>query len=1100
MIKSLSLALLCLACFSIHAQNLQSDKNVEDTYFLFLDNRQINDRILTNDTVQSIPLSTIFAPYIGHQLSPVSDPFLDHPVLADQMFKSFVLYDLFFFKPQNESAPLSHWPDKDYNNDGNSNPSELSEYLEEIFGPGKTRKVNYDQLITPVSEGTSGHSGDLKSFMNNFSTEYNGFNLLSSYQAKDDVLFIGPARYDGASIRSIPANENEVYSIFALFSTLEACTGNCIQIGLEFFDTNGEEISSPNCVIYNMPGYKNYSNQGGGNFTYNAGTGSYNTPGLTPAIEGTWRDKSKTFKCPAGTAFMDIHIFANGQSGNWTTPARIDEFQLIKHAFTEDNYDDYNFPLTKLSLLPGRISSVAGVLPDSINFGSVPGINSAFEPSLNDSVQFPWQAAKLERRHQVFADRTPIATALAQAMSMGADYDPIQLFLVLPRLDFSYTHTTSELWTYFDKIVSAHSAWSSSGITNANDIQIAGLYVTDENQNDLSVTELQFIKASLDQWNTLNSKSWLLYASPYANLCTNGIYSSDLDYLDYKSQADSSWSAELDGVWQQPNVFAKPQASNNNKVTDQELLKAFNQYLIEHPGIGGNIELDYYNHNANPSANANIDPQPYARSIDYFSYGKKYGFVNNYKAFIDNAGMYYQLANLADTATGHLGNMRTAYHQTYNYLKAGNSGLITNGRFEVTNSTDDPYAWISSGATIQMHSGNQKGNVLYGNQYMAMDNTDALTSRALQINDGSYELRFLAKSPSGLGSLKAVWGSNYEVVQLTDEWTHYSIDLAGIQLGNQLRFFSSQDTELDAVEVHRGQSFVNHQWNEEFPLIIEANTDSSYFGAFSKKHSLDPSPSVLTINFEMRSKKTTGCNANLEVHVDFKDENDSTLSTTLNSISSANFAVAQSNLASQVDSGNYAILEYVPYGSPNGNACGAGSESGLDKSESRWVHNSVGFNVPFGASSYQIKFRSPIDEFYVLMEDDSAPLDSSEYDLMKSSQSNNDHFSPIYFRDGDQNKKQTSHSNASKTSQSNELVITLYPNPANTSITIGSQEKPGAVDVQLYNAEGKLITSTQISDQERFKTIDISDLSEGVYTAVVFSGDSLVKKSFVVRN
>ncbi|MGB1031162.1 MAG: hypothetical protein ACPGWM_01045, partial [Flavobacteriales bacterium] len=276
MIKSLSLALLCLACISIHAQNLQSDKNVKDTYFLFLDNRQINDRIIRNDTVHFIPLSTIVAPYVGHQISPIADPFTTQPELEDQMFKSFVLYDLFFYKPQNESAPLSHWPDEDVNNDGTPNPSELNEYLEEVFGTGNNRMVNYDSLSTPISEGTSGHASDLISFMNNFSTEYNGFNLLSTYQAKDETLAIGPARYDGASIRSIPANENEVYSLFALFSTTETCSGNCIQIGLEFFDVNGKEISSPSSVLYNMPGFKNYSNQGGGNFSYNQGTGSYN--------------------------------------------------------------------------------------------------------------------------------------------------------------------------------------------------------------------------------------------------------------------------------------------------------------------------------------------------------------------------------------------------------------------------------------------------------------------------------------------------------------------------------------------------------------------------------------------------------------------------------------------------------------------------------------------------------------------------------------------------------------------------------------------------------------------------------------------------------
>ncbi|MGB0424609.1 MAG: T9SS type A sorting domain-containing protein, partial [Flavobacteriales bacterium] len=486
-------------------------------------------------------------------------------------------------------------------------------------------------------------------------------------------------------------------------------------------------------------------------------------------------------------------------------------------------------------------------------------------------------------------------------------------------------------------------------------------------------------------------------------------------------------------------------------------------------------------------------------SIDYFSYGKKYGFVNNYKTFIDNAGLYYQLANLSDTATGHLGNMRSAYHQICNYLKAGNSGLITNGRFEVTNSTGDPYAWTSSGATIQMHSGNQKGNVFYGNQYMSMNNLDSLTSRALQINDGSYELNFLAKSPSGLGSLTAKWGNNSEVEQLSDEWTEYSIDLTGIQVGDQLKFISSQDTELDALELHRGQSFVNHHWNEEFPLIIEANSDTSYFGAFSEWHDLDTSLATLKIDFEMRSKKTTGSNALLELHVEFMDENESPLSTTINSISSANFAVAQNNLASQTDSGNYVVLEYVPFGNPNGNGCGGGSASGLDTWESRWIHNSVVFNIPYDAVSYQIKYRSPVDEFYVLMEDDATPLDSSDFYLNKRSQSNNESSHPngLHNRDSKSTLQQMGSSDGNNLEQ---LEITVYPIPSNDQITIGLNR--GTFErrkLQIIDGSGKVVLTSFTGDLQTQKFLDISSLAEGVYTVILTSDEDMIRESFLVQ-
>ncbi len=59
-------------------------------------------------------------------------------------------------------------------------------------------------------------------------------------------------------------------------------------------------------------------------------------------------------------------------------------------------------------------------------------------------------------------------------------------------------------------------------------------------------------------------------------------------------------------------------------------------------------------------------------------------------------------------------------------------------------------------------------------------------------------------------------------------------------------------------------------------------------------------------------------------------------------------------------------------------------------------------------------------------------------------------------------------------------MLKLYPNPAVNSITLEWDGNLGINEVFIYNTDGKLVKST-IVDAEQRTTIDVSDLTEGVY-------------------
>ncbi len=74
----------------------------------------------------------------------------------------------------------------------------------------------------------------------------------------------------------------------------------------------------------------------------------------------------------------------------------------------------------------------------------------------------------------------------------------------------------------------------------------------------------------------------------------------------------------------------------------------------------------------------------------------------------------------------------------------------------------------------------------------------------------------------------------------------------------------------------------------------------------------------------------------------------------------------------------------------------------------------------------------------------------------------------------------------------NKIPISLFPNPATTALSITLPQKS---QIQILNIQGQLIKT--ISNAEKETTIDIRDLSSGVYIIKAITEDGMVVRKFV---
>jgi len=84
--------------------------------------------------------------------------------------------------------------------------------------------------------------------------------------------------------------------------------------------------------------------------------------------------------------------------------------------------------------------------------------------------------------------------------------------------------------------------------------------------------------------------------------------------------------------------------------------------------------------------------------------------------------------------------------------------------------------------------------------------------------------------------------------------------------------------------------------------------------------------------------------------------------------------------------------------------------------------------------------------------------------------------------------------NTLSVSQSEEIIISLFPNPATTNLYVKGIRSRGKLEV--FNALGSTVLETYI---EAGKAVSVSDLQSGFYLAKIVSNDAVFVKRIVIK-
>jgi hypothetical protein len=79
-------------------------------------------------------------------------------------------------------------------------------------------------------------------------------------------------------------------------------------------------------------------------------------------------------------------------------------------------------------------------------------------------------------------------------------------------------------------------------------------------------------------------------------------------------------------------------------------------------------------------------------------------------------------------------------------------------------------------------------------------------------------------------------------------------------------------------------------------------------------------------------------------------------------------------------------------------------------------------------------------------------------------------------------------------------LVTIYPNPANNAISIELLSNNNKIKgLTIQNIEGKTVNTLTIQDQSNTATVDISNLTAGVYTVSLETTEGLIRKKLIVQ-
>ncbi|MEO0405549.1 MAG: DUF4855 domain-containing protein, partial [Bacteroidota bacterium] len=322
-----------------------------------------------------------------------------------------------------------------------------------------------------------------------------------------------------------------------------------------------------------------------------------------------------------------------------------------------------------------------------------------------------WERSKLESDLAVYTDRSAVIPAIESALDelesrIGSPRnEPLKLFVSFPEIsaeaytnpgdpdpssnpyiiDAEYSEPQTELGGLTEihyYLNTLNSAFTSGSFNN---VELAGVYLTSERLADTSPEYLAYI----DYVEALvNSYGWVFVGAPFNKLgCDQN------ECGDVKSQYDEFYFESFDQLWQQPNAFSRRQPSAARQVVDRDILRFVGEYVAEESQDFG-IQMEYNTPIDNLADPTLTDPyHPYHRLFDYMDNGKKYGYINYYRGFIDDEGDFFNLA-LSDQDDD-----KDLYNAVYQYIKDSQQGCIINSTFEhiITSGGDNVYHhWMDS--------------------------------------------------------------------------------------------------------------------------------------------------------------------------------------------------------------------------------------------------------------------------------------------------------------------------------------------------------------------------------------------------------------------
>jgi len=77
--------------------------------------------------------------------------------------------------------------------------------------------------------------------------------------------------------------------------------------------------------------------------------------------------------------------------------------------------------------------------------------------------------------------------------------------------------------------------------------------------------------------------------------------------------------------------------------------------------------------------------------------------------------------------------------------------------------------------------------------------------------------------------------------------------------------------------------------------------------------------------------------------------------------------------------------------------------------------------------------------------------------------------------------------------------ISMYPNPADSQVTISNKSNVALQDAVIYDINGKLISKNDLSNMQGQQVIDVSALATGVYVVQITSETSSVSKRLIIK-